>query len=337
MLRRAGRQDTAAICDLLTEVFADNPKADPAVLAWQYWDNPYGAASSWVAEENGEVIAHYAAFPIPGRLAGRPALLAMGADAATRPAARGRGVFTALAQAAWQGAADDGCRAVLAAPNPNSLPGAVKAGMVAVADLPAFVKPLDDGWLAARFSIPRAAAALGRRLVFRSHTAGLAGDEVGAPPRGLDALCARTAPFMPWTVAADAAWWRWRYAERPGASYRYFEARRAGALVGAAATTTLELYGGAFLLVLDLVADDGQAAAAALAAAFEDPRGAVGAALVALPGSRPARLATAAGFRRLPRRLEPRPLHFGVVPKDPTLPDLAAQPWSVSWSLLDHL
>jgi GNAT superfamily N-acetyltransferase len=336
VLRRAAREDTGAICALLAEVFPDNPKADPAVLTWQYWDNPYGKTSSWLAEEDGQVLGHYAAFPIPGRLAGQPALLAMGADAATREAARGRGLFTALARAAWQGAAEDGCRAVLTAPNPSSLPGARRAGMVEVADLPAYVRPVDDAWLAERFRLPRAAVAAGRALAFRGRSGGLRGDEVKGPPRGLDALWARSAPFLDWTVSADEDWWRWRYTRRPGQPYRYFEARRAGALVAAAATTTREAYGGRFLFVLDLLADDGQAAAAALAPALADPRGAVGAALVALPGSRLAQLARAAGFRRLPRRLEPRPLHFGVVPKDPTLPPVAGLPWSVSWALLDH-
>jgi GNAT superfamily N-acetyltransferase len=359
VLRRAGRDDTAAVCELLGEVFPDNPKADPAILTWQYWDNPYGATSSWVAEEDGVVLGHYAAFPIPGRLAGRPALLAMGADAATRPAARGRGLFTQLAGAVWQGAADEGCRVVLAAPNPNSRNGAVRAGMVEVADLPVYVKPLDDGWLAERFRLPRTAARVGRALAFpsRSRLTGLVdlaglgavrgpgtsragaavGQEVSLPPEGLEALWARTAAYTPWTVAADPGWWRWRYAERPRGRYRYFTARRAGALVGAAAATVRELYGGRFLLVLDLVADDGDAAAATLAPAVAEPRGAVGAALVAIPGSRLASLAAAAGFRRLPRRLEPRPLHFGVIPKDPALDGVSQQSWSVSWSLLDHL
>lgn len=339
-LRRAGREDTGVICALLAEVFPDNPKADPAVLAWQYWDNPYGPASSWVAEQDGEVLGHYATFPIPGRLAGRPALLAMGADAATRESARGRGLFTKLAVAAWDGAAADGCRAILTAPNPNSRPGAVKAGMTEVADLPVYVRPLDDAWLGERFRLPRAAAALARRAAFRPRRPGLGGpigEEVERPPQGLDALWARSAPRLPWTVDADDAWWRWRYSERPGAAYRYFAARRAGALVGAAATTTRDLYGARFVMVLDLVADDCAAAAAALAPIAEEPGGAVGAALVALPGSRSARLAEAAGFRRLPRRLEPRPLHFGVVGREPALPDPGLVPWSVSWSLLDHL
>jgi GNAT superfamily N-acetyltransferase len=336
VLRRAGREDTGVICALLAEVFDDNPKADPAVLTWQYWDNPYGTTSSWLVEEDGVVLGHYAAFPIPGRLAGRPALLAMGADAATREAARGRGVFSELARAAWQGAADEGCRVILAAPNPNSRRGAVKAGMTEVADLPVYVRPLDDAWLAERFRVPRPAAALARVAAFHPRGS-LRGEEVAQPPHGLDALWARAAPYLPWAVTADTAWWRWRYAERPGPAYRYFEARRAGALVGAAATTTRELYGGRFALVLDLVADDREAAAAALAPLAAAPGGAVGAALVAVPGSRLAALAGAAGFRRLPRRFEPRPLHFGVIGKDPGLPDVGGVSWSVSWSLLDHL
>jgi Acetyltransferase (GNAT) domain len=95
VVRRAVREDTAAICDLLAEVCPANPKADAAVLAWQYWDNPYGTTSSWVAEEEGRVLAHYAASPVPGRLDGEPAVLASGADAATRREARGRACFPA--------------------------------------------------------------------------------------------------------------------------------------------------------------------------------------------------------------------------------------------------
>lgn len=336
-LRRAGREDTDAICALLADVFGDNPKADPRVLAWQYWDNPYGKTSSWVAEEDGAVLGHYAAFPIPGRLAGRPALLAMGADAGTRAEARGRGVFKQLAEAAWQGAAEDGAQVVLTVPNDNSWRASLKAGAADVADLPVYVRPLDDEWLARRFRVPRLAAGLARSAAFRPRRSRLAGDEVESPPRGLDALWARTMPYLPWAVDADAAWWRWRYADRPGGRYRYGEARRAGALVGAAAAVPRDLYGARFLLVLDVVADDGEAAAAALAPLLAAPGGAAGAALVAVPGSRPASLAQAAGFRRLPRRLEPSPLHFGVVAKDTSLPDVSRQPWSVSWSLLDHL
>jgi hypothetical protein len=68
----------------------------------------------------------------------------------------------------------------------------------------------------------------------------------------------------------------------------------------------------------------------------------VGAALVAVPGSGLDGLAPRAGFRRLPQRLEPKPLLFGAVPNNgvpaqSAVPDPAAVPWSVAWGDLDHL
>jgi len=344
-VRRAGPEDTEAICALLTAVFPDNPKADPALLAWQYWDNPYGETASWVAEDGGEIVAHYAAFPIPGVLDGQPATLAMGADAATAESARGRGMFTKLARAAWDDVAQrNGLRAVLAAPNPSSKPGALRSGMVQIADLPAFVRPVDPAWLAQRLGVPRPLVALGMRTVFRAkRPVGFVVAEVDGPPHGLDDLWGRTATEVHWGMRADAAWWDWRYAQRPPvrgepAGYRYVEARvPSGELVAACAAVHREAFGGRFVFVLDLLADDREAAAAVLNRLADDARGAVGLATVALPGSRVAHLVTGAGFGRLPRRLEPRPLHVGVVPFGEALGGVGQQPWQVSWSLLDHL
>lgn len=338
MLRRAGPRDTDAICALLADVFPANPKADPAVLAWQYWDNPWGATSSWVEDTDGALQAHYAVIAIPGRLDGRPARAGMGVDAATRDRARGRGLFSALAKAAYASAAEEGCRVAFTAPNPYSLKGVQNAGLQRLDDLTVWVRPLDDAWLARRTHLPVPLAAVARGALFPGRgVQGLRGEEVGVPPDGLDALWARSAPGVPWGVTGDAAWWRWRFAERPRAGYRLFATRRGGDLVGAAALAEHTGYGGRFLFVLELLADDPAAAAATLAPALAEPRGAVGLAAVALPGTRLAALVRGAGLRRLPRRLEPRPLHFGVVPGGPDLPDLTRVPWSLSWSLLDHL
>jgi len=338
VLRRAGPQDSERICALLAEVFPANPKADPEVLAWQYWNNPWGTTASWVEDDDGALQAHYAVIAIPGRLDGRPAQAGMGVDAATRDRARGRGLFSALAKAAYGSAAEEGCRVAFTAPNPHSLKGVQNAGLARLADLTVWVRPLDDAWLGRRTHLPASLAGAARAALFRARVVGdLRGEEVEAPPDGLDALWARTAPGVPWGVTSDAAWWRWRFAERPHARYRLFATHRGGKLVGAAALVEHAGYGGRFLIVAELLADDPAAAAATLAPALADPRGAVGLAAVALPGTRLAAMVRGAGLRRLPRRLEPRPLHFGVMRGDPDLPDLTQVPWSVSWSLLDHL
>ena len=55
-VRRATPDDAEAVAALIGEVFPANPKADPAVLRWQYWDNPFGAPSSWVVEDAGRLV-----------------------------------------------------------------------------------------------------------------------------------------------------------------------------------------------------------------------------------------------------------------------------------------
>jgi redox-sensitive bicupin YhaK (pirin superfamily) len=112
-------------------------------------------------------------------------------------------------------------------------------------------------------------------------------------------------------------------------------------VAGAAVTTVQETAGGRFAYVLEwLTADDGAAAAlgAALTRGEDDVDGVIAA---ALPGTALARHARRAGFRRLPRALEPRPLRFlvaGGPAHDPAASDrLAAAPWTFAWGDLDHL
>ena len=160
---------------------------------------------------------------------------------------------------------------------------------------------------------------------------------MAAPPPDVDALWAQVASTVRYGVVRDAAWWRWRYRDHPAAPYRFFEVRRAGELVGAAVTLEREAFGGTFLNVLELLTVEVPAARALRAAIGAAAGGAAGAALVAVPGSALDSLAVRAGFRRVPRRLEPKPLMFGAVRNGPGSPDPTTAAWSVAWGDLDHL
>ncbi|MGH9067773.1 MAG: hypothetical protein ACRD0J_09835, partial [Acidimicrobiales bacterium] len=168
--------------------------------------------------------------------------------------------------------------------------------------------------------------------------AGSAAEEVPGPPDGLDQLWREVGAGVAYGVARHGSWWRWRYEARPGRAYRYFQARRAGRLAGAAVTTVREAFGARFAYVLELLAANREAArtltGALAGAAVED--GAVGAALVALPGSGLHELAGEAGFRLLPAVLEPKALWFGVVPTGATR-DPGSLAWSLAWGDLDHI
>src|SRR5438309_1836151 len=229
--------------------------------------------------------------PVPILFAGRPAVGAVGVDAATAPSHRGQGLFERMARAVYDDGGRHGMPVTLCFPNENSLRGFVKAGGLPVGQLRTFVMALDDGWLAQRFRVPRPAAAVLRRTMFRVPASGGA-KKVEAPPAGLDELWSRLAPATPYGVRRDEAWWRWRYAERPGPPYRYFEVRDADRLQGAAAAVAREDFGGRFVFLLEFLAADRWAARSVLAAVAEQTAGdASGVATTALDDSGPARTA----------------------------------------------
>lgn len=354
VLRRGDETDDAAIRALLARSYPDNPKADAAYTRWQYWANPFGPTRSWVwVEPGGRLVGHWSAVAVPLWLAGRPVPGAKGVDIATDPEWRGCGLFSALARRLIADCRDAAVPALLSHPNPSSAPAVARAGARQVARVPVWVRPLDPVWLADRLRLPVSAARALTRAGFRPRRASVTAvrvEEVVEPSPDLDELWAAASPRR-YGVARDAAWWRWRYAQRPDRPYRLLEARSAptggtpgrGRLRAAAVTTVRPAVGGQLAHVLEwLAADDDAAAAIGAALAERDDRGRVdGAVVAALPNTDLARHARRAGFRRLPRALEPRPLRFLVAGGAAADPDagarLAAASWEFAWGDIDHL
>jgi len=342
LLREAGVDDERIIRDLLRAAYPDNPKVDPAIMRWQYWDNPFGRTRAWIWELEGQAIAHWAAVPVPLVLDGQPVVGVKTADAATHPEHRRQGLFAELAAAYMTELGRSNVPAVLTHPNPDSTPGVAASGAQLVARVPAFVRALDDGWLAQRLHLPlplaRPLVSAARRVAFRpSGNVGPDAIAVPSPPRDLDALWQATGGS--YGVRRDSAWWEWRYVQRPAGEYRFAEVRRHGELVGAAALQVREAFGGRFGYVMEFMAADVEAAQqlTAVIEGMARAQAAVGLVLIATPRSSAGVLAQRAGFRRLPQRLEPNPLRFLVAAPAGSSAALAAQDWSIAWGDLDHV
>ena len=338
VLREARPEDEDGITACLVESFPDNPKARADIRRWQY-HNPFGELCAWVYDDGGRIVGHYANYPVPCLLDGEVAVAGVAVDAAVSPDYQGRRMMKPLNQALYAASADKGMRVSLAYPsNPIAVKGIRSAGWLEVARLRTLVLAVDDGWLAQRFKVPRPIASAVRRIGFGSGR-GPRGDEVDAPPDGLDALWAHTvrAADVRNGIIRDAAWWDWRYARSPMSTYRYFESRRGGTLAAAAAVVEREDFGGRFAYLLELQAVDGAAAREVVRAVTASLDGVSGLATVAMPDSRLLRLASSAGLRTLPQRLEPKGLWFGYVDNDGTTSHLTAAPWHIGWGDLDHL
>jgi GNAT superfamily N-acetyltransferase len=126
-IRPAGTapEQLAAYADLLESVFQTG-KYSEAALAWRYRDNPAGAVVGADAWDGERLAAHYVACPLEARIEGRVARGLLSLNTATHPDYQGRGLFTTLAEAAYEQGRAAGYEFVVGVANANSTPGFLK-------------------------------------------------------------------------------------------------------------------------------------------------------------------------------------------------------------------
>jgi GNAT superfamily N-acetyltransferase len=108
---------------LLADVFPGTRVSDPAYLKWLYADGPDGEAIAANLDDDAGRAGHYVVIPCTLRERGRDVAAALSLNTAVHERARGGGVFTRLAQAAYADAAARGVEAVVGVANANSTPG----------------------------------------------------------------------------------------------------------------------------------------------------------------------------------------------------------------------
>jgi GNAT superfamily N-acetyltransferase len=116
------RQVTA----LLARVFPDAEHFTEAVVRWQYVDNPDGNAVGFNAWAGNELSAHYVTIPLRAVVFGHEEKGLLSLNTATAPEHQGRGLFTKLARATYDRAAEQGYTFVVGVANANSTHGFTK-------------------------------------------------------------------------------------------------------------------------------------------------------------------------------------------------------------------
>ncbi len=329
VLRRIARDEVGDACALVATCFDDDPKADPAVAAWQWWDGPGGDPATFMIRDASTAcdVAHFTVFNVPGRWDGEPVLIGKSADAATLPEARGKRLFGHLIRASTEAATETGAPVSLYAPsNPASRAALDREGFVAVAPLDAFVLPVDGQAVSRTTHLPRR---LTDRLAARAARRRLTRDRsiVVTPttrlPDDLDALVASNAATVD-GVVRDSAFWRWRVA-RPGAEYAIWRADRGGRTCGFAVVLRRAMVGVPTDCVLGWAG--GADGLAAIIAALHRSTDASMVAGVGIVGTPSADALAGAGLVRVPRRLLDEQPTVGLIgpgarPVDPATFDL---------------
>ncbi len=333
-LRRGDRFDAEGIRTLIAHVFPENARKDAAVLSWLYWENPFGDALVWVCESNGLIVCNHARLPVPVMIRGRRERGAISVDAATAPEMRGRGLHGRCRDASNADTCDQGLHVSFNFRGRESM--LPRADAPSVGPIDHFLLPVDAIWIARRLKLPRVIGAALLRSKTRRVSACEAA-EVEKVPADVGGLWSELEPKVPFGIAKDELWWRWRYESHPYKPYRYFAVRERGTLIGLAAAVGRRVDDAEFAYITDLLAISDTAASALvreIGAAFPSI---AAVSWRARRGTYSAKLARSAGLFRVPRRLEPNPLTLHVRDVCGDRPELLEHPWSVGWGDSDHL
>lgn len=107
-VRRFATSDVASITKLLNIVFKPTIPFTEEWWNWKYAKNPFGfwgeQGDIWVAEDNGQIVGHYAVIPYKMKVDDIIVLAGQSVDTAVHPDYRRLGIFECLAQKVYAGA-----------------------------------------------------------------------------------------------------------------------------------------------------------------------------------------------------------------------------------------
>ena len=208
--------DMPQVLDLLAVSLGWVPDGHHAAFfSWKHAESPFGPSLAWVAERDGKVIGFRAFLRWEFEQPGAVLQAVRAVDTATAPAARGRGVFTALTRAGLESLDGHGVRFVFNTPNDQSRPGYLKMGWEDVGRVALQLR------LASVRSLPRVARArTSADLWSVPSDAGLPAAEVLADEDAVAGLLRGQPPPTGLRTRLTPEVLRWRYAGFPALAYR---------------------------------------------------------------------------------------------------------------------
>jgi GNAT superfamily N-acetyltransferase len=309
--------DEPRLRDLSRAVYG--PQADRRTSAWRYLAPAPWPAVIEIAEADGRIVGAQPSHGIDLAIAGAPVRGLLLLDVMTHPDYRRRGVFAGVVEGLRKRASVHGYRVLLTTPNADAERGFARLAAwrrlgelvpwVAVADLGALVAA-DARWGAVLRPVDALRQAISRRGP--ADRPGSADDHAGYPGDDFtDNLWLSLRAAAPVQAVRDARFVTWRFGSGSGRPYSFLTAGSAerpdalvvhgvGSFVGREVVTLADIMARpeaprpAVRLLRRLSADAAARRRAAVVGWFA-------------PGSPAERVLRAAGYRRVPKALRPRP------------------------------
>ena len=204
---------------------------------WRYLENPLGACPVVLGVDDGRLVGAYTLWPVEIAIGSEQVLGAQSMDTMTHPDYQGQGMFTRLAQACFDLAAERGFEVLYGFPNPASYPGFVRRlGWDHIGDIWHWVRPLRPS---AHPRIPKGLGGIADLLSACLPAGSAKGFEIAVGPCDPveieSEISAWDGRLGGCRVARSAAWFDWRYAPAAENDYEWVTARREGRLLAAGA------------------------------------------------------------------------------------------------------
>jgi hypothetical protein len=199
--------DEGKLLDLWRQAFQQ--ELDPAVLAWKFWNNPFGTQVMLCLAEDGLPVVMFSGIPYAGRYEGRRVQLTHAMDTMSHPRYRGtisgrRGLFVQTAEHFLQTQTGSKASAFV-----YGLPGErhfrLGSMLLGYARLPGQLKHMT--WTVE--SQPAAIKPFRGRLIRLD----------SLPDAGLDCVASELGRSYPFHVCRDSAFYSWRFAQHPVHEY----------------------------------------------------------------------------------------------------------------------
>jgi GNAT superfamily N-acetyltransferase len=317
--------DLPGLAELAQRNLGDVDFAQAEFAAWQYERNPAGKPVLEMARDAADrgIVGQYVVIPIRVQVGEQAVVATLSLNTLTDEKFRGKGIFTKLAERVYADCAQRSLPFTYGFPNTNSYPGFLKKlRFKDLGNVPLLLLPLN--WR--RVATVKTNAAVGflagvaggiymplSRMFRGSAAPGITVKAIEGFDARWDAFWARNQRRFPVMVVRDRAYLNWRFVDIPIRKYRILAAEGSEGPLGYMALRTTESFGLRAGFIIDFFVDGspaGQAAGALLARrALEEFKrdGADLAATHSLPHSAEYRLLQAAGLKKCPERLLPRP------------------------------
>ena len=297
----------------------ENDIAQADYLHHQYFGNPNGDAVIELAvdPENGALAGQYIVCPMCFQVSGARVRCTNSLNTLTREAYRGQGIFTGLAEAIYQSAAEQGYRFCYGMPNPNSYPGFLKKlGFTELGRVPLMLKPLKPSQMVREYLHSGALSQAAKMFdpLFRIGKEAPSVQVVPVTPErvnDMDRFWEGVKGKYPVMNVLDGAFVRYRFLEMPHRTYHPYLALEDGAPVCFAATRMTEVAGMKCAMLAEFLFWNGheKAAEELLIRVLREMQqlGAGMAGCLMLGHTQEAKLLKKHGFFKCPRKLEPQP------------------------------